>query len=45
VKTIDWTHLDAVGVFALDAIVGDDVSHGGGILVRAETGIGLLDGH
>ena len=28
VKAIDRTHYDAICVFALDAIVGDDVSHG-----------------
>ena len=27
IEAIDGTHLDAVHVFAFDAVVGDDVSH------------------
>ncbi|MCB1422141.1 MAG: hypothetical protein KDJ69_06670, partial [Nitratireductor sp.] len=27
IETIDWTHLDAVHVFAFDAFVVDDVGH------------------
>jgi hypothetical protein len=27
-KTIDRAHLDAIGVLAIDAVVGDDVCHG-----------------
>jgi hypothetical protein len=27
IEAVDWTDLDAVHVFALDAVVGDDVSH------------------
>jgi hypothetical protein len=26
-EAIDGTHIDAIGVFALDAVLGNDVSH------------------
>jgi hypothetical protein len=41
-KAIERTHHNAVGVFALDAMVGDDVSHGCEMLVLTETEISLL---
>jgi hypothetical protein len=31
VEAVHRTHFDAVGIFALNAVVGDDIGHGGGL--------------